>query len=142
MENTTMKFAVGDWVFCEFTLQQITEITDERVTRVTDGSFSHSAYSLNQRCVPLTVRMKWIAYEYERVSTMLSKHGAAGLNFPEIHAWLVSEWSLACAAGDDDLLGERLRRLNQFKIDILCKQRIDSGYGFKLLRQPTTGEAV
>lgn len=132
-EKTTFK--VGDWVFCEFELQLIREMEDGRVREVTDAACSHCGYDLTDRCRPLTYDIKRIADNFAYQSMRIHREGSGGLNYPDIHRWLVSHWTKTCDEyGDDAATKKNFELLRDFTNDVLSKQNIESGYGFPLLR--------
>ena len=51
-----LKTQKGEWCFCEFRLQQVTETEENRITRVSDGMVSSFSTDLSDRCYPL----KWM----------------------------------------------------------------------------------
>lgn len=120
---------VGDWVYHDFELGQITEMEGERVVGFSTGIMSTAGNNLN--AVPLAMPMKRIAEEFEFHSKRIHRDGSPGLNYPDIHRWLVTAWLEACEATD---LKPHYDKLREFSQTVLRKQEIDSGYGFDLLR--------
>lgn len=134
---TTTPFKAGDWVFCEFELQMIREVHDDgRVTEVTDGVCRHSGRDLSDRCRPLTYDFKQISDSFKWASDRLHREGSVGLNYPDIHRWLVEKWCEACDhASDVEASRALLTELREFTENALRKSEIDSGYGFPLMRR-------
>ena len=95
-DTISTTFKVGDWVFCEFKLQQIKEICDGHITSISDGWFSHSSSDLDDRCFPIKMRIKTISNAFESWSAKLHREGMPHLNYPDIHNWLVEKWCKAC----------------------------------------------
>lgn len=128
---------VGDFVFCEFKLQQIKEMEGERVTGVRDGLFEMGSYDCRDRCMPLTIDMKRIADEFAHHSAKIHREGGAGLNYPDIHRWLVDAWVEACMAQNaSEPIKPHFEKVQRFTRDVLEKSIVDSGYGFPLMRRP------
>lgn len=113
----------GDWVYCEFELQIIKDMTGKRITEVSTGNFSHSGSDLSDRCFPLEITTKLISGEYEYASNKLHKDGCNGLNFPDIHRWLVEHWAETCRNKDEkkEYFQERYAQLHEFTNEILKK---------------------
>jgi hypothetical protein len=136
-------FHVDDWVYFEFTLGQVREMEEGRVTRFSDGSFSTGGYDLSNSCVPLSTTMKLIAEVYAAIGRRIHEEGSPGLNFPDIHRWLVGRWRMACYEFRDPAqVQTRYDEARRFLHDILDKQEIDSGYGFPLLRTVANGRCA
>jgi len=100
------KYKVGDWVVCEFKVQQIKQISEDgRVTDVSDGYISHGGWSLNDRVFPLTLRSKIISEEfydvYHKIHKLDDKYKIS-LNFPDINDYLITEWVKVMTDDDDD----------------------------------------
>jgi len=88
----------GDMCFFEFKLSRIeetnqngepTEITDGHMRTSTGGSFVGG-------CFPVTIDNKLISEAYERASDKIHREGLQGLNYPDIHRWLVTHWAGTC----------------------------------------------
>lgn len=117
-----MKWKVGHWVFCEFKLQQIMEMEDERVTSVSDGYFRLCSHSLNDRCFPLTLEVKCISDDVLYCRNRIHKEGAKDLNFPDIVRWLEMKWAEACTArnnGDKKYSNSVVEEIRKFTEDII-----------------------
>lgn len=126
-----MKLTAGDWVLFEFELNQVAKA--EPRFELTDGLARISGNHLDERCRPLTLENKRISDYYDWNSTRLHSEGVSGLNYPDIHRWLVQHWLVTCDAAESDR-SQRIEELNKFVESILTKSDIDSGYGFPLLR--------
>lgn len=130
---STARFKVGDWVYFEFQLGQITKMEEDRVVGVTTGYIQTGGNDMGARCKPLSVPMKVVAGEYEKASSQLHAEGSCGLNYPEIATWLVNAWLRACDHVDDnEALARDFLELREFVRAVLRKQDVDSGYGFSL----------
>lgn len=113
---------VGEWVYCEFELGQIVAMEGQRITEFSDGSFRHGSYDLVGRCFPLSVKLKLISEEYAYWNSRLHKEGANGLNYPDIHRWLVEHWVKTCAKPDNkEWRKQRYEELARFCEGILDK---------------------
>lgn len=95
------KFNIGDWVFCEYKLQQISAMQHTNtITGVSDGMFSMSSNNLNDRCFALTLRGNAISQRFAAINQEL--HRLPGnLNHPDFHRYLVGLWSEAMRAQDE-----------------------------------------
>lgn len=127
---------IGDFVFFEFKLVQIKEVTEDgRVTDVSDGYFSIVSSDLSSRILPITLTNKIVSEEYMDQSKYLHKYGNPGLNYPDIHRHLVGMWLEDCnalSAGEkapNDVRGFVKKVLDSYK-----KIEVD---GVILLRPPT-----
>lgn len=125
----------GDWCFCDFKLSLIEEISDAYAS-VSDGDCQHSGGALVERFFPLTKRGLQVSLQFQYWSDRLHRDGAPGLNYPDIHGWLVDRWTEAmCVAESDDDLMPILERLSQFGSDVLEASRPQaSKYGFPIMR--------
>jgi len=133
--KTTYK--VGDWVFCEFKLQQIEQVEDGRIVDVSDGYFSHGAYSLNDRCFPITLQNKMLSEYVASCSDRLHKEGNNSLNYPDIHNWLVNRWVDLCKTVVEDVSQKLRKDIGVFTNTILnrCKELREETYeGVKIFR--------
>jgi hypothetical protein len=110
-KNNIMAYKVGDWVVCEFKIQQIKKISEDgRITEVCDGYFYHSGWSLNNHIFPLTARNKIISEEFDGIYSKiheLDNKYRININFPVIIDYLITEWVKVMANADDD---ESIRR--------------------------------
>lgn len=91
-----MSFKVGDWMFFEFKLSYIKAMELSRITEVSDGGFSTSGHSLEDRVFPLCVKIKNISDNYSDFYTELHKSDFNGMNWPDIHRWFVEHWAETC----------------------------------------------
>lgn len=112
-------YKVGDWLFCEFKLQQVTDIENGHVSGVTDG-WVRGCGRFDDLCFPLDLEVKRISGAYEAWSTRLHRDGLPNLNYPDIHRWLVSHWCKTCAGrADQNFVTRQLGELEAFAKDIL-----------------------
>lgn len=115
------KFKAGDWVFCEFKLQQIKSAEEGRVTCVTDSMFEHSSYDMTDRCFPLDLRIKAASDSVSYKWDILQGLKPNSLNYPDLHRALVSKWIELCENIDDskkmqalyDSLNEFVRKIQE-----------------------------
>ena len=107
-----------DWVFHDFKLGQIH--LDKPYERFLDGSFETSG-DMKSWSVPLSMRNKVISEQYEYWSNRLHKEGNNGLNFPDIHRWLVSHWFETASSEKDtkEFYEQRYGELKKFAEEIL-----------------------
>ena len=87
---------VNDFVFHEFELKQITKIENGNITDLTDGYFHINGNNLNFFCFELNIKVKVISDVYKNIYDKIHKFKVNGLNYPEIHGYLVHEWSKCC----------------------------------------------
>jgi hypothetical protein len=97
-----MMFKVGEFIFCEFKLQEINEMEGERVTSVHDGWFEMGSRDLSDRCFPLTIRNKVISETFQGFSDKIHAINNAGLNYPDIARYFVLKWVECCNGASDD----------------------------------------
>lgn len=110
----------NEWVYHEFTLGQV--IQESGRFEFSDGVIRH-AYDVRTRCFPLTMRIKNISEEYERWNKKLHEIPLNGLNFPDIHAWMVDHWTETCKyveSGDDK--DAEYYRARYSEVREFCKQ--------------------
>ena len=94
-------FKVGDWCFCEFKLQQITDMTEGRITEVSDGIFILYSFDLSDRCFPLEMDIKRISDDVAYWSRKFHDLQNSALNHPDLNRRLVSLWVKMCKNKDD-----------------------------------------
>ncbi len=97
------KFKVGDFIFCEHELQQITEMKDDKIAGVSNGCISMYSNSLNDECFELSLRNKNISNEFHKVYKDLHKLNARSLNYPDLCRYLVVKWCECVEAKDEDI---------------------------------------
>jgi hypothetical protein len=96
------KFNRGDWVFCEFKLQQVKETREDCITSVTDGIMEHGSSDLSDRCFPLNMRIKLISGEVAYWDRKLHDLQCNSLNHPDLNRALIERWVEMCENTDDD----------------------------------------
>jgi hypothetical protein len=96
------KFKVGEWCFCEFTLKQVMETEDDRITSVSDGYIRHGSTDLSDRCYPLEMNVKRISGEFEWWSKKFHELKNNSLNHPDLNRELIDRWCKACDDRDDN----------------------------------------
>lgn len=113
---------VGDWVWCEYKLQQIAEMNGERVTSVSDGYFSHGSRDLSDRCFPLDMSAKLVSEGYAAAYARIrEKAGALNLNYPDLHWWFVDAWCIAMGGRNvADSLKASYARLHEFEHKVIA----------------------
>lgn len=126
MTKKTLKsvpmFRQNDWCFCEFKLQQIKEMTGDKVTQVSDGYFSHSGSDLTDRCYPLEMRYKLISEEVSHWSRKIHDLNNNSLNHPDINRALIEKWCDMCDNVDDnEKLQQQYNSLADFCRAIISK---------------------
>jgi hypothetical protein len=96
-----MKWKVGDWCLFEHEVQQIKEMEGERVTSVSDGSFSLSGRDLTDRCWPMSLAGKRAADYFEHESSALHREGGV-VNWPDLARAICERFDAAMAVIDDE----------------------------------------
>lgn len=116
------KWKTSDWCFCEFKLQQIQEVKDNRVGEVSGGMFRLSGYDLSDRCYPLTLRGKRISDEFDMYSDKFHKLDDRSLNYPDINRWLIARWCETMDnQNDDDYIKAKFKELSDFFCEVRDK---------------------
>ena len=106
------KFEVGQWVFFEYELAQITDMEEGRVTGRTNGYTRLSSHDLSDRCFPLTLATKMATDSTDYWRKKMS--AASGLNMPDIHRKLVELWVAICEADGEKQQKAAYDHLNTF----------------------------
>jgi hypothetical protein len=118
------KFKKGDWCFCEFTLKQVTETVEDRITSVSDGYISHGSRDLSDRCYPMEMKVKIISadVDYWRNQFHQLKHNS--LNHPDLNWKLIEMWVEMCEnRNDEEKLKELYEKLNAFGESVVNRVR-------------------
>jgi len=118
-------FKVGDFVFCEFKLQEINEMSLGMVTSVHDGWFETGSNNLSDMCFPLTIRNKVISDSFSGFSNKIHEINNNGLNYPDIHRYFVSRWMECCNGASDDKIKAIYSEIENFIKDIKEKVSTD-----------------
>ena len=133
------KFKEGDWCFCEFKLQQIRKMENDKITEVSDGYLCLSSSDLSDRSYPIETKYKLISDEVQHWNDEIHELDNCGLNYPDIHRKLVEIWSEMCENADNqDKLQKLYDNLAKFgnaivrKVKDLGFERID---GVRLFRK-------
>ena len=117
-------FKVGDWVFCEFKLQQIKRIEKHNVKEVSDGHFSHSGYDLTNRCFHLDMKIKLYSDSVRYWSNQIHSTNNLNLNYPDINRYFIDLWVDLCENKDDDeIVKELYDKLEGFTRKIMNKSK-------------------
>ena len=117
-----LKFQKGEWCFCEFRLQQVTETEENRITRVSDGMFSSFSSDLSGRCYPLEMDVKCISDAVAFWSVKFHELKNNSLNHPDLNRELIRRWAELCDnRKDEKRLTELYDSLNNFGISVLRK---------------------
>ena len=89
-------FKIDDWVYYEFELVQVREIENDKVTKVSDGSFNTWANDLNPYCFPMNMDMKKISDYVKSVFDDIKEYNLNCLNYPDIKRKFVEYWVEMC----------------------------------------------
>ncbi len=124
----TLKFKKGEWCFCEFKLQQITETEENRITGVNDGICSLGSNDLSDRCYPLEMKVKQISDTVAYWSAGFHALRNNSLNHPDLNRELVCRWVQLCDNRKDENCSKELyEKLSQFGNSVTQKVK-DLGY--------------
>lgn len=114
------KFKQDDFCFSEFRLKQVTRTEENRITAVSDGLFSTSAYDLSDQCYPLTLPIKVISDAVAYYSTKFHSLKNNSLNHPDLNRKLIEIWIEMCDLVDDDkALRNKYKELDQFGEEVI-----------------------
>lgn len=109
-----LNFKVKDFCFCEFTLQQIKEIKENRITSVSDGVCSMSSHDLSDRCFPLDLKIKRISDTVAYYSNKFHALKNNSINYPDLNRELIKRWVNMCNCTDDKELQKLYDSLGSF----------------------------
>ncbi|NRA78912.1 MAG: hypothetical protein HRU18_11940 [Pseudoalteromonas sp.] len=134
-----LKFKKGEWCFCEFKLQQVTETEENRITGVSDGMFSLGSMDLSDRCYPLELDVKRISDTVAYWSTKFHELKNNALNHPDLNRELIRRWVELCDSRKDEIcLKELYDSLSNFGNSVLRKVQdlnFEEVEGVKLFRR-------
>lgn len=122
-------FKEGDWVLCDFKLQQITKTRGDCITNLSDGIFKMSGGDLSKHCFPLTLSINKVSIIASYWSREFTSSRIKGLNHPDLHRALVSRWVDVCENIDnEELVKAKLEKLSEFGKSVMEKiNNIKSG---------------
>ena len=107
------KFKKGEWCFCEFILQQVTETNKDRITEVSDGYFTHGGHDLSDRCYPMEMRVKIISDDVNYWRNEFHRLKNNSLNHPDLNRKLIDMWVDMCEnRNNQEKLKELYEKLN------------------------------
>jgi hypothetical protein len=95
------KFKVGEKCYCDFILQTVKETEQHRITCVTDGICSHSAYDLTDECFLNEPTIEEISKRVDNLKRMVFEINHNSLNYPAIHNFLLYNWCEMCNNKND-----------------------------------------
>lgn len=111
----SLKFKQGEWCFCEFVLQQVTETDENRITEVSDGMFNHGGYDLSYMCYPLEMKVKQISDTVAYWSKEFHALKNNALNHPDLNRELIRRWVELCDNRENEnRLKELYDKLSKF----------------------------
>lgn len=129
----------GDWCFCEFKLQQITEMNETKITSVSDGNFSHGSSELNDRCFPLDMTVKRISDNVSYWHDQFHKLHHNSLNFPDLNRELIVRWCEMCKNKENadylKNLDEKLTEFCKSVIQLVSDAKLKTVGGVSIFRQ-------
>ncbi len=133
-----LKIAVGEWCFCEFKLQEILEVSNGRITSVSDGVISMGGDSTDC-CFPLGRDIKRISDSVHYWHKKFHASALVGLNHPDLNRKLISMWVDMCKNKDNQTELKRLYiELDEFvkAVWLKIKQTEEASVcGVKLFRE-------
>lgn len=131
-------FKGGEWCIFEFKVGQVKQVKPY-------FAFSDSVVEISgqlwDRCVPLTLENKAIADHYGYYKDRIHKEGSRGLNFPDIHRWLVEHWYVTTTqvpSKTEDKhkwFGGRWEEVREFVEEMVKVGKGESTYGFSYERR-------
>jgi hypothetical protein len=108
-------FKEGDWCFCDFELQQITEIKDGLIKETKNGYLSHGGHDLTDDCFPLDLSVKNISQTVMGWRNRFHNIKNNSLNYPDLNRKLIGMWRFMCENKDDvEALRELYDELDDF----------------------------
>lgn len=111
INTEVIMYKVGDWCVFEFKICQIKEVNKYgHVHLITDDYFEIGS-GTGHKIRPLTIRNKLISDEFEAVSKRIYKNGNVGLNYPDIHNYLIYLWLEACDTPETEKGHKRVREI-------------------------------
>jgi DUF438 domain-containing protein len=132
------KFKTGDWCFCEFKLQQIKEMENDKIISVSDGMFRLTSSDLSDRCFPLDITIKNISDMVAYWSAEFHKLNNNNINHPDLNRELITRWVELCENNDnDEKMKELEEKLSNFgrlviqKVNNLSLEHVDGVRLFK-----------
>jgi hypothetical protein len=108
---------LNDFCFWEYELVQITEIKDGRIREVTTGYISAGSSDFSDRILPITIKTKIISEAFKEYSNRLHSMNC-GLNYPDIHRYLVNKWYEACLLNNNEAIKIIYDEINKFILDL------------------------
>ena len=122
--KTKTKFNKGDWCFCEFKLQQIMEMDEDRITETSDGNFRLGSNDLSDRCYPLEMEVKQISDSVAHWSKEFFNLKSGALNHPDLNRALIERWVEMCEIRENrKLLTKLYERLDEFGMSVIRKAK-------------------
>lgn len=113
------KFKKGDWVFCEFVLQQVKSTADDRINGVTTGIIEMGGRDLSDRCFPLNMDIKVVSDAVAYWSKKFHAIKSNSLNHPDLHRALVDIWVEMCEnIGNEKKLKILYDKLDKFGAEV------------------------
>ena len=133
-----LKFKKGDWCFCEFTLKQIMDTEENRITSVSDGMFTMGGNDISDRCFPLNMQIKRCSDSVAYWSKMFHELNHNSINHPDLNRELIRRWVEICEnVKDDKVVSTLIDKLSQFGNNVVSKIRglkYDEVEGVRLFR--------
>jgi hypothetical protein len=139
-ENMAPKFSKGDWLLFEHGIHQVQKTDGDRITDLSDGSFSIGGYDFSDRVYPLTLAGKncadWFDYYYHDLHR---EQGSNKLNWPDLHRHITDLWAQTMdVIGDESKTKAAYDKAQTFFGEVTDKLRdirqTETAGGLKLFR--------
>ena len=121
------KYSVGDWVYFEYKLNQITRMDGDHIREVSDGfsNLSSGGNGLADRCMPLDMDVKRISYSFDAYEERIREEALSDLNYPDINNKMVEMWVDICdCRSDKKVVADKFEVVGEFVEEIIrkCKE--------------------
>lgn len=113
------KFKKGEWCFCNFKLQQVTETNENRIESVSDG-IGTTTGDLTTRCFSINMHVKKTSDDVAYWSREFNNLKINGLNHPDLNSKLIDMWIEMCQSENDE---KKYQTLSKNLIIFGCRVR-------------------
>ena len=96
------QFNVDEWVYHDFELVLIKEMDDDKITHVSDGSFSIMGTDMNKYCFPIDMNIKKISDLVKQKWDEILDLDFKSLNHYDIKRKFIEYWVFMCENVDED----------------------------------------
>lgn len=119
LQEAKHNFNIGDWLFFEYELFQVKEVDENGVREISNGMTTTNGM-LNDRCFPLKLENKVCSDNFAFWDEKLHAE-VNGLNFPDIHRYMVILWQYALT-GYNQVKATEVRDA----LDVFCEDLLDA----------------